>query len=147
MSCETETATALRGAGQKVTPQRMLILSSLRHSRRHITASHILDDVRRAYPYVDVSTIYRTLNSAAALGLVSETNMGSGESEYEWIGVNRHHHLVCRSCGDVSSLDNTYLDSLATALHDELGFQADLGHFAIFGLCHSCLSHEAGSGS
>ena len=147
MSCETETATALRGAGQKVTPQRMLILSSLRHSRSHITASHILDDVRRAYPYVDASTIYRTLNSAVALGLVSETNMGSGESEYEWIGVNRHHHLVCRSCGDVSSLDNTYLDSLATALHDELGFQADLGHFAIFGLCHSCLSHEADSGS
>jgi Fur family ferric uptake transcriptional regulator len=73
--------------------------------------------------------------------------MGSGESEFEWIGLDRHHHLVCRSCGDVSSLDNTYLDSLATALHDELGFQADLGHFAIFGLCRDCLSREATSGS
>ena len=146
MSCETETATTLRGAGQKVTPQRMLILSSLRHSGRHITASAILDEVRRSYPYVDASTVYRTLNSAAALGLVSETNMGSGESEFEWIGVDRHHHLVCRSCGDVSSLDNTYLDSLATALHDELGFQADLGHFAIFGLCRDCTTREANSG-
>src|SRR5574341_2211879 len=87
MSCETETATTLRGAGQKVTPQRMLILSSLRHSGRHITASSILEEVRRAYPYVDASTVYRTLNSAAALGLVSETNMGTGESEFEWIGL------------------------------------------------------------
>jgi Fur family ferric uptake transcriptional regulator len=147
MSCETETATTLRGAGQKVTPQRMLILSSLRHSGRHITASRVLDEVRRAYPFVDASTVYRTLNSATALGLVSETNMGSGESEFEWIGLDRHHHLICRSCGDVSSLDNTYLDSLATALHDEIGFQPDLGHFAIFGLCRTCLSHEAVPGS
>lgn len=147
MSCETETAITLRDAGQKVTPQRMLILSSLRHSGRHITASRILDEVRRSYPYVDASTVYRTLNSAAALGLVSETNMGSGESEFEWIGIDRHHHLVCRSCGNVSSLDNTYLDSLATALHDELGFRADLGHFAIFGICRLCLSREESSGA
>lgn len=147
MSCETETAIALRDAGQKVTPQRMQILSSLRHSGSHVTASLILDEVRRGYPYVDGSTVYRTLNSASALGLVSETNLGSGETEYEWIGVDRHHHLVCRSCGEVSSLDNTYLDSLATALHDELGFQADLSHFAIFGLCRDCLFREANSGS
>ena len=143
MSCETETATTLRDAGQKVTPQRMLILSSLRHSGRHATASAILDDVRRTYPFVDASTVYRTLNSAAALGLVSETNMGSGDTEFEWIGKDRHHHLVCRSCDEVIALDNTYLDSLATALHDELGFQADLGHFAIFGICRTCLASEA----
>jgi len=119
----------------------MLILSSLRHSGRHITASSILDEVRRAYPFVDASTVYRTLHSATQLGLVSETNMGTGEAEFEWIGPDRHHHLICRACGHVSSLDNTYLDSLATALHDELGFQADLGHFAIFGLCRHCLTN------
>ena len=138
MSCEAETATTLRGAGQKVTPQRMLILSSLRHSSRHITASRVLDEVRRAYPFVDASTVYRTLNSATALGLVSETNMGAGESEFEWIGVDRHHHLICRSCGRVTSLDNDYLDGLASALLEDKGFQADIDHFAIFGLCGAC---------
>ena len=76
----------------------MLILSSLRHSGRHITASRVLDEVRRTYPFVDASTVYRTLNSAADLGLVSETNMGSGDAEFEWIGVDHHHHLICRSC-------------------------------------------------
>jgi Fur family ferric uptake transcriptional regulator len=138
MSCETETAVALRDAGQKVTPQRMLILSSVRHASQHLTASTILDDVRRSYPYVDVSTVYRTLASAGELGLISETNMGSGDTEFEWIGKNRHHHLICRACGGVGSLDNSYLDSLATALFDEIGFQADLGHFAIFGICRDC---------
>jgi hypothetical protein len=38
----------------------------------------------------------------------------------------------------VTSLDNSYLDGVATLLYEEAGFQADLGHFAIFGLCKGC---------
>ncbi len=138
MSCETETAVTLRDAGQKVTPQRMLILCTVRHADHHMTAGQVLDEVKRSYPFVDASTVYRTLGSAAALGLVSETDMGAGDTQYEWIGKDRHHHLICRSCSGVQSLDNSYLDGLATALFDEMGFQSDIGHFAIFGLCAGC---------
>jgi len=116
----------------------MLILSAVRHSPAHVTASGILDDVRRSYPYVDASTVYRTLASARELGLVSETNLGAGDNEFEWTGKGQHHHLICKSCGAVSSLDSGYLDGLATALYDERGFKADLGHFAIFGECADC---------
>ncbi len=138
MSCERETAVVLREAGQKVTPQRVLILCAVRHAGAHVTAPRIIDDLREAHPYIDASTVYRTLTAATELGLVSETDMGGGESDFEWIGVNRHHHLICRACGGVESLDNTYLDGLATLLYDELGFQSDLGHFAIFGMCKEC---------
>jgi Fur family ferric uptake transcriptional regulator len=143
MSCENETAVALRDAGQKITPQRMLILCTVRHAGEHVTASQLIEEVRRSYPFVDPSTVYRTLSSAAGLGLVSETDMGLGETEYEWIGKDRHHHLICRACGGVTSLDNTYLDSLATALYDELRFSADVGHFAIFGVCGECQRDRA----
>jgi Fur family transcriptional regulator, ferric uptake regulator len=138
MSCERDTAILLREAGQKVTPQRILILCAVRHAGAHVTASSVIDALHNDHPYIDVSTVYRTLASATDLALVSETDMGSGESEFEWIGRNRHHHLICRNCGGVISLDNTYLDGLATLLYEELGFQADLGHFAIFGVCKRC---------
>ncbi len=138
MSCETETATALKDAGQKVTPQRMLILSSVRHAGGHLTASQILEEVRHSYPYVDASTVYRTLASARVLKLVNETNMGSDDNQFEWIGKERHHHLICRSCGEVTSLDNSYLDGLASTLLEDHRFQADLDHFAIFGVCKGC---------
>lgn len=138
MSCETETATVLKDAGQKITPQRMLILSSVRHATGHLTASQILEQVRETYPFVDASTVYRTLAAARDLRLVTETDMGTGDNQFEWVGRNRHHHLICRSCGSVSSLENDYLDGLATALLEERGFQADLDHFAIFGLCQDC---------
>lgn len=138
MSCETETAVALRNAGQKVTPQRMLILSTVRHARGHVTASEILEQVRRSFPYVDPSTVYRTLAAARELRVVSETNMGPGDTEFEWVARERHHHLICRDCGNVTSLDSDYLDGLASALLEDRGFQADIDHFAIFGLCADC---------
>ena len=62
MSCEDETAELLREAGHKLTPQRMMILRALRHSGGHVTAGQIAEQVRAAYPFVDVSTVYRTLD-------------------------------------------------------------------------------------
>ncbi len=138
MSCETETATALRGAGQKITPQRMLILSALRHHEHHVTAADVLDEVRRSYPYVDISTVYRTLNSATELRLVNELTRAGADTEYEWVGSDHHHHLICRSCGSETELDSDYLDSLGASLLDEHGFAADLDHFAITGICREC---------
>ena len=138
MSCEPETAGVLRANGQKVTPQRMLILGSVRHARGHMTASQILEEVRASYPYVDASTVYRTLASAKELRLVSETDLGSGDNHFEWIGGDRHHHLICRVCGGVSSLEERYLKELAAAVVGDTGFMPDLDHIAFFGVCTAC---------
>jgi Fur family ferric uptake transcriptional regulator len=138
VSCEKDTADLLRAAGQKVTPQRLLILTCLRHAGGHVTAGQILTEARRTYPYIDASTVYRTLASAKELRLVSETNLGAGDNLFEWLGGSRHHHLICRSCGQVSSLEETHLNALAMSLQRETGFQADLEHIAIFGLCRAC---------
>ena len=138
MSCESDTATSLRDAGQKVTPQRMLILSAVRHRREHVTAGAVIDDVRRAYPFIDASTVYRTLSAARDLRLVSEAYMG-GETQFEWIGnAEPHHHLICRICSSVSSLESSYVDGLASIILEQEGFTADLGHFSIFGVCRDC---------
>lgn len=135
---ESDIASLLRAAGQKVTPQRLLILTALRDSHGHVTASQILEKVRTSYPYVDASTVYRTLAAAKELRLVSETNLGSGDNLFEWISSDRHHHLICRVCNGVASLEDKYLDSLAEKLEKDLGFDADLEHIALFGTCGPC---------
>jgi Fur family ferric uptake transcriptional regulator len=116
-----------------------MILSALRHASGHQTASEIYDFVREEYPYVDISTVYRTLTVLKALRLVSETDMGTGEAIYEWVrGEGRHHHLICRNCGPVGELDHAHLENLGAEILSESGFKPDLDHFAIFGLCPSC---------
>ncbi len=138
MSCETETVQVLREAGHKATPQRMMILSTLRHVPGHLTAGEIYEQVQREYPYVDISTVYRTLAVLKELRLVSETDMGTGDTTYEWVRRERHHHLICRRCGSVASLDHRYLEDLGAEILAESGFKPDIDHFAIFGLCAAC---------
>ena len=139
MSCETETVQVLRETGHKATPQRLMILAALRHSDGHLTATDIYDQVHVEYPYVDISTIYRTLGVLKELRLVSETDMGTGDTTYEWVRKQGlHHHLICRGCDAVMSLDHQYLEDLGAAIMADSGFKPDLDHFAIFGLCADC---------
>lgn len=138
MSCETDIAAVLRANGQKVTPQRLIVLACLRHAGGHVTAGQLLEEARRSYPYIDASTVYRTLASAKELRLVTETNLGAGDTLFEWAGEARHHHLICRNCGSVESLDEERLVMLGDALKKDTGFVADLDHLAIFGTCRVC---------
>jgi Fur family ferric uptake transcriptional regulator len=139
MTCEKDTIRTLREAGHKMTPQRILILSVLRHGGGHMSASEIHAKVREVFPYVDISTVYRTLNILKERRLVTETDMGTGDGTYEWAqGEERHHHLICRKCGRVSELDHRHLEQLAASVEASTGFRADVDHFAIFGLCPRC---------
>ena len=145
MSCEETTAQTLKESGHRLTPQRLMILSTVRHAGGHVTAVQILEQVKRSYPYVDVSTVYRTLGVLKNLGLVSETDMGVGEYRYEWIERVKHHHLICRSCDSVILLDHKYLENLEAEVLSDYDFRADLTHFAIFGLCQECQQKATGS--
>lgn len=151
MSCETESVQVLREAGHKLTPQRLMILSVLRHADGHVSAGEIFEQVRAEYPYVDISTVYRTLGVLKELRLVSEMDMGQGDTVYEWVREQRrHHHLICRNCGSVASLDHRYLENLGAEILADYGFRPDIDHFAIFGVCKECQpgadTHEGSRG-
>ena len=142
MSCEQATAQTLKESGHRLTPQRLMILSAVRHAGRHVSVSDIVDQVKESYPYIDVSTVYRTLGVLKEMRLTSETDMGGGEHRYEWIEQERHHHLICRGCDGVTLLNHRYLLELGTEILGDYGFRADIDHFAIFGLCEACLSGQ-----
>ena len=145
MGCESETIDLLRETGHKMTPQRMMILTSLRHANGHMTAAEIFDRVKAEYPYVDISTVYRTLGVLKDLHLIAETDMGLGDATFEWVGIERHHHLICRKCNHVTQLDHDYLAEVGAKIAQDKGFRADLDHFAIFGLCAGCQKELAAS--
>ena len=139
MSHELEAAQALRDSGHRLTPQRLMILSVLRHTGGHMSAAEILGRVKESYPFVDPSTVYRTLSVLKEMRLVTEVRLGGAEAVYEWLSEDRrHHHLICRGCREVFPLADDYLSALGTEILDDYGFRADIDHFAIFGLCEAC---------
>jgi Fur family ferric uptake transcriptional regulator len=135
-------ANALREVGYRLTPQRLMILSIISDSSGHVTADAIHEQVKEQYPYVDISTVYRTLRLLRKLKLVTEADLGGGMAHYELADRGAHHHLVCRGCGTTMALDDAFLEPLADSLRSKYGFAADLEHLAIFGLCKDCAATD-----
>ncbi len=142
MATYSDMAAVLREVGYRLTPQRMMILAAIHKSDGHTTAEAIHERVKEQYPFVDISTVYRTLQLLKKLHLVTETNLGEGVVEYELSERGRHHHLVCRQCGKTAALDDSFLKPLADRLLETHGFEADLEHSAIFGICARCSGKE-----
>ncbi len=129
---------ALREHGYRLTPQRLMVLEAIHEAQSHVSAEELYSQVRVKYPQVNISTVYRTLELLKNLGLVTETDLGSGVLRYHHADKGHHHHLVCQRCGRMFDLDESVLDSLSGALIREHGFVPDLRHLAIFGCCRDC---------
>jgi len=137
---------SLREVGYRLTPQRMLIVSIIHDSKGHVSAEEVHQRVKEHYPFVDISTVYRTLQLLKRLRIVTETDLGGGSVRYELSQQERHHHLVCRQCGDTFALDDRIIEPLRSTLMDAHGFAADMEHFAIFGRCRGCREASSGGG-
>jgi Fur family ferric uptake transcriptional regulator len=133
----------LSAHGYHLTPQRELLLAALSKSDKHLSADVLLQRVRRSYPRINKSVVYRNLELLAQLGLISCVDLGQGRVEYEVHRHPHHHHLVCRNCKHVTEISSQAFAALQRLLQDQHGFVADMDHLAIFGLCHACQGKAA----
>ena len=133
-------ANTLVKKGHRVTPQRMMILEAIEASAQHISAEQIHSHVHVRYPYMDISTVYRTLQLLKELELVTEINLGDGRFLYHPAGKSNHHHLRCSKCGKIQDIDEHVVLVLKEELRDHYGFDAELKHLAISGVCKHCRS-------
>jgi Fur family transcriptional regulator, ferric uptake regulator len=127
----------LRASGYRVTPQRQLVLEAVSRLE-HATPEEIYADVRQTARGVNVSTVYRTLELLEQIGLVAHSHLFHGAPIYHLATQAQHVHLVCHRCGQVTEVDRAAVLPLVTALEDAEGFQTDVGHLTIFGLCAGC---------
>lgn len=130
----------IRASGGRMTVQRRLVLEALQHARHHTTAEEIASRIRSRHPQVDPSTVYRNLEALEALGYVTHTHFEDRVTRWHLASEERHGHLVCRSCGAEQEVPMSILEPLARRLRHEHGFQADLAHSAVVGICRQCAS-------
>ena len=139
-------AAQLRARGLRLTSQRQRVLAAVA-ALEHGTPEEIHARLRAeagpdgAAP--DGSTVYRTLELLERLGLVWHTHLGKGAPVYH-AAQHPHLHVVCQSCGQITSVDPELLDRAAERLAADLGFTLDVGHVALSGTCRACTEKEDG---
>jgi Fur family ferric uptake transcriptional regulator len=129
---------ALRSSGKRMTVQRRLVLDAVRQARHHITAEDIAKRVRAKHPQIDASTVYRNLQALEELGEVVHTHLDDRVTRWHRADSHPHGHLVCRTCGEETEVRPAALAAMAARLRAEHGFEPDLAHSAIVGVCRRC---------
>ena len=137
MSHHTKLVASMRQRGYRMTPQREMILEAF-HGQGHLTADEIYQRVHAVSPSINLATVYRTLDLLKQLCIITAIDTGDGCVHYELVGAQPHHHLVCEGCGYTLELDCDVIEPIEQELRKRYGFQVNLNHLALFGLCPAC---------
>lgn len=128
----------LRERGQRLTPQRMMVLDIIKQHHGHLTAEEIHHHSQSQQPYLNIATVYRTLQWLQAQGLVHTLHLENDRTYYEYHNSSAHHHLVCTRCHTVAEITAAGLQTLIEHLQHQHGFVAHIEHLAVPGICRAC---------
>jgi len=132
----------LHQKGLRLTPQRELVLAAVRELG-HATPEEVAEKVRSSHPGINLSTVYRNLETLENVGLVLHTHLGHGGATYHAAEELTHLHLVCSDCGEIGDAPIDAVANFVNTLSDEYGFKTDVTHFAVYGLCSKCASKKS----
>jgi len=135
-------ARRLRAAGERVTPQRLLVADALAAAGRQLTAQELWERVRRRAPSVGRATIFRTLETLVAAGVARRLELENHVYGYVACQPQHHHHLSCVRCGRVEEIGEGYIRPVAQQLAADLGFVIDDGRLDFYGRCARCVEAE-----
>jgi Fur family ferric uptake transcriptional regulator len=116
----------------RMTPQRQRVLDAVRQLE-HATPDQVSD----AVPEVDLTTVYRTLETLEQIGLLAHTHLGHGAPSYR-LAEDDHIHVVCHHCNAVVDVPAGLVEDLDRQLRADRGFRLDRSHLTIFGTCADC---------
>jgi Fur family transcriptional regulator, ferric uptake regulator len=128
----------LRDRGLRLTPQRELVLAAVRELG-HANPEEIAEIVRLKHPGINLSTVYRNLETLENVGLVIHSHLGHGGATYHAADDINHLHLVCGKCGSVGEAPIETAAQFVNTIADDYSFKTDVTHFAIHGTCARCL--------
>ena len=123
----------------KLSTNAQAVLETVQQLGNHPTAFEIFEKVRLNRPHIGMATVYRTLHQLAETGLILEIDHSAEGCRYD-AHIDRHDHIVCKSCRKLLDLPGEVPLPLAhlQKLAQEQGIEMLSHEVRIYGLCAAC---------
>lgn len=128
----------LRGAGLRVTPQRLALHRLIAAGNRHLTAEALLREAAAELPGLALPTVYSTLELFAELGVVRRV-AAPGAARYD-TDPTPHDHFTCARCGELYDLDTSAGRAAARRAAESAGHAVESASVVVSGTCAACLA-------
>ncbi len=120
--------------------QREKILSLLRSTDTHPTASWIYDELKKDFNNLSMGTVYRNINILIDQNLIQKIEAGSSFDRFDG-NTCTHYHFICEKCGCIDDLPLDVCSELNKVIEESTSYKTEKHRLDFYGTCPSCLEH------
>lgn len=132
-----------RQSGLKKTRHREAILDILTQSSQPLAAEDVFLQLKERRISVNLSTVYRALETMAEKGLASKLHItGNDRALFEYNHMLHTHYLVCLGCKKIVSIRHCPLEAYEKSLAAETRYSIAGHRLDIYGYCPECRGHN-----
>lgn len=129
----------LKEHGLRITSKRLGIISLLKGFLYPVDAKVICDGLCDSGICINLSTVYRALESLVEVGVVKRINFSDDARVFYELNRGGHRHFLhCLGCGELISLDDCPLSDYQQALAEETKYRVVSHDLDIYGFCPKC---------
>lgn len=129
----------LKRNGLKTTKSRKSIIDILIQSNQPIAAEQIYFELKEKKIEMNLSTVYRTLETLEDIGLVSKIIiMDDDRMLFEYNKMEHRHYLICINCKKIVTIPGCPLKSYEKELENETKFTIVRHNLYLYGYCFDC---------
>ena len=134
----------LRERGVQVTAQRLAVLRAV-SSRPHGTADDVAEAVRSEIGAISRQAVYDALRMLADKGLIRRIQPAGSPARFEDRVGDNHHHLICRSCGQMVDVECAVGQNPCLTAPDDADYKIEEAEVVYWGRCPECVATAPGS--
>jgi Fe2+ or Zn2+ uptake regulation protein len=127
----------LRSVMLRVTGPRVAVLTEL-VAHPHVDVDALAARVRVRLGSVSTQAVYDVLRALTEAGLVRRIEPAGSSARFEVRVGDNHHHVVCRSCGDIADVDCATGAAPCLETSDTHGYAIDEAEVTYWGTCPAC---------
>jgi len=121
---------------------RLLVYRELSDSESPLTPQELYQCLLKKQRKIGLTSVYRSLDLFESLGIVFKIINGSSV-RYKLCQIEEHHHhIVCKSCGNVVELDFCDISDWSEKVMESTGYQVIDHQLNFYGFCKSCKTSQ-----
>jgi len=118
---------------------RLLIYQELSNALSPLSPLEIYEKLLKKKKKIGLTSVYRSLNLFESLNMVFKIVNGSSVKYKLCELKEHHHHIICKSCGNVGVLDFCDISSWSKKVTESTGYQVTDHQLNFFGFCKECI--------
>jgi Fur family ferric uptake transcriptional regulator len=121
---------------------RLLIYQELASSLSPRSPLEIYHRLLKRNRRIGLTSIYRALGLFESLGIAFKIAAGSNGKYRLCEREDHHHHIICKTCGEVVEFSFCDMESWSQTVMESTGYLVTDHQLSLHGICSACQSNE-----